>query len=88
MAQHRQRHARILDLMDADGIGRLCAAIGPLTGAVLNAGVTQVGRFLIRSFAHNFNEQSWQIIFVFSTLASLIEFSQEELSTAHCEACE
>jgi len=44
-----ERHAgietRILDLMDAKGIADLCDTIGPLTGAVLNAGITYVGPF-------------------------------------------
>ncbi|WP_298917963.1 SDR family NAD(P)-dependent oxidoreductase [uncultured Algimonas sp.] len=44
-----ERHAgvetRILDLLDPEGIQALCADAGPLTGAVLNAGVTDVGRF-------------------------------------------
>lgn len=44
-----ERHAgvetRILDLMDAKGIADLCDTIGPLTGAVLNAGITYVGAF-------------------------------------------
>ncbi|MGJ8558979.1 MAG: SDR family NAD(P)-dependent oxidoreductase [Litorimonas sp.] len=37
---------RILDLMDAEGLANLCDTIGPLTGAVLNAGVTHVGPFI------------------------------------------
>ena len=36
---------RILDLMDAPGLTKMCAELGPITGAVLNAGVTQVERF-------------------------------------------
>ena len=44
--RHPGVETRILDLKDADGIDRLCQSIGPLTGAVLNAGVTQVGTFL------------------------------------------
>lgn len=44
-----QRHPgvepHILDLLDPNGIAKLCATIGPITGAVLNAGITQVGPF-------------------------------------------
>ncbi|MEM7729764.1 MAG: SDR family NAD(P)-dependent oxidoreductase [Pseudomonadota bacterium] len=43
--RHPGVETEILDLMDRDGVDRLCAHIGPLTGAVLNAGVTQVGPF-------------------------------------------
>ncbi len=49
LAELAERHegveTRILDLMDADGVARLCAEIGPLTGAVLNAGITRVEPF-------------------------------------------
>lgn len=44
-ARHPGIEPRILDLMDSDGITHLCDTIGPLTGAVLNAGVTHVGLF-------------------------------------------
>lgn len=43
--RHPGIEPRILDLMDAQGLADLCDTIGPLTGAVLNAGVTQVGLF-------------------------------------------
>ena len=43
--RHEGIETRILDLLDPDGIDRLCESIGPLTGAVLNAGITQVGEF-------------------------------------------
>ena len=44
--RHPGVETRILDLMDADGVTRLCRSVGALTGAVLNAGVTQVSPFL------------------------------------------
>jgi short-subunit dehydrogenase len=43
--RHPGIETRILDLMDAAGLANLCHTIGPLTGAVLNAGVTHVGPF-------------------------------------------
>lgn len=43
--RHPGIEPRILDLMDAEGLKDLCDTIGPVTGAVLNAGVTQVGPF-------------------------------------------
>ena len=49
-----------------------------ILAALVSCGVAwlsaYIGRLLIRSLAHNFNEQSWQIVFVFSILACLIEF--------------
>lgn len=44
-ARHPGVETRILDLMDAKGLGAMCETIGPLTGAVLNAGITHVGPF-------------------------------------------
>lgn len=44
--RHDGIETRILDLMNAEGVDRLCKTIGPITGAVLNAGVTQVSAFL------------------------------------------
>lgn len=44
--RHPGVESRILDLMDADGLADLCRSIGPLNGAVLNAGITQVSPFL------------------------------------------
>jgi short-subunit dehydrogenase len=43
--RHPGIEPRILDLLDPVGIAKLCATIGPITGAVLNAGITQVGPF-------------------------------------------
>lgn len=43
--RHPGVEPRILDLMDAQGLADLCDTIGPLTGAILNAGITQVGPF-------------------------------------------
>ncbi|MGB6318751.1 MAG: SDR family NAD(P)-dependent oxidoreductase, partial [Litorimonas sp.] len=43
--RHPGVETAILDLMDADGVAELCDGIGPITGAVLNAGVTRVERF-------------------------------------------
>lgn len=42
---HPNVETRILDLMDVEGTARLCEDIGPLTGAVLNAGITRVELF-------------------------------------------
>ncbi|MEL6686055.1 MAG: SDR family NAD(P)-dependent oxidoreductase [Pseudomonadota bacterium] len=44
--RHEGVETRILDLLDTEGIDQLCETIGPLTGAVLNAGITQVSEFL------------------------------------------
>ena len=44
-SRHPGIEPHILDLMDARGIAELCETIGPITGAVLNAGVTHVGPF-------------------------------------------
>lgn len=43
--RHPGIEPRILDLLDPAGIDKLCRTIGPITGAVLNAGITQVGPF-------------------------------------------
>ena len=49
-----------------------------ILAAVASCGVAwliaKVGCLLIPSLARNFSEQSWQILFVVSILASLIEF--------------
>lgn len=43
---HTGIEPRVLDLMNADAIAAFCASVGSLDGAVLNAGVTAVERFL------------------------------------------
>jgi short-subunit dehydrogenase len=44
--RHQGVETRILDLMDAKGLADLCETIGPLTGAVLNAGITHARPFM------------------------------------------